>query len=292
MKNKQGKDGLPLLAKILIVILGFIFLLLISTLNIGNLDIAKKDNDTSSLNSTTTTIKFKEKSEEIKDTIESTLMGDHPIEKLNKNDATGKYIIEVLYKKSSLSISICADDTKYLAKKFVKDSDIESLQFKCENSDGVIGYVKVENLSNISEDKINDNTTYYDSSMKKKSLSELEKIFEKKYKDSCDKFKYKDVLRTPSDYEGKNAYWFGKVVQVVGSYEYRISVNCEKNRYAVGGYICDDPIYVSYYGDLNLLEDDVVKMYGVMEGTETYTTVLGASVTIPKFYAKYVELVG
>lgn len=111
-----------------------------------------------------------------------------------------------------------------------------------------------------------------------------------KYKNSCDTLKYKDVLRTPENYINKQAYWFGEVNQVIGNGVYKVSVNCEKNRYADNGYICSDDIYVIYSGSLNLIEDDLIKMWGTMNGTETYITVLGASKTIPKFNAKYVEL--
>lgn len=34
----------------------------------------------------------------------------------------------------------------------------------------------------------------------------------------------------------------------------------------------------------------MVKMYGTMDGTQTYTTVLGARVTVPKFTAQYIDL--
>lgn len=54
--------------------------------------------------------------------------------------------------------------------------------------------------------------------------------------------------------------------------------------------MCSDTVYVTYYGTDSFIEDDMVKMWGVMNGTETYTTILGASVTIPKFTAKYMEL--
>lgn len=55
-------------------------------------------------------------------------------------------------------------------------------------------------------------------------------------------------------------------------------------------YYCPDTIYVIYNGDKSFIEDDIVKMWGTMDGTKTYTTVLGSSTTIPKFNAKYIEL--
>ena len=101
------------------------------------------------------------------------------------------------------------------------------------------------------------------------------------------------MLRNPEEYQGKNAYWFGEIVQVVSKSKnysvFRINVSCEKYEY-IDGYMCSDTMYVTYYGSDSFIEDDMVKMWGAMNGTETYTTVLGASVTIPKFTAKYMEL--
>ncbi len=112
------------------------------------------------------------------------------------------------------------------------------------------------------------------------------------YKNSCKKYKYKDVLRYPNNYDGKKAYWFGKVTQLVSktsySTEMRISVNCERNRYSAGGWLCSDALYVTYYGNESLIEDDIIKMWGELSGSVTYTTIFGGSVTIPSFTATYI----
>ena len=136
---------------------------------------------------------------------------------------------------------------------------------------------------------------YYDSNRKqvKTNIETLKANIVNDYKNSCAKLKYKDVLRNPSNYKGKKAYWFGKIVQVVDKSSYssifRIDVTCEKYSYS-SGYFCDDTIYVIYRGEKSFIEDDMVKMWGTMDGTETYTTVLGASVTVPRFNAEYMEL--
>ena len=57
--------------------------------------------------------------------------------------------------------------------------------------------------------------------------------------------------------------------------------------------IWDDPIYVNYTysdGESKFLEDDIIIVYGTLEGSKTYTTVLGSTVTIPQFNAKYIKL--
>lgn len=114
---------------------------------------------------------------------------------------------------------------------------------------------------------------------------------ENEYKASCSNLDYREVLRNPSSYSYQKSYWFGKVRQVIGSGKYMIYVNCSENRFSAGGYLCDDAMYVEYDGDLNLIEDDVVHMWGTMASSSyTYTTVMGASRTIPHLYAEYIQL--
>lgn len=144
---------------------------------------------------------------------------------------------------------------------------------------------EIELLSDAFYDKYKDDWT-------KKIIEIEEKINEKEisdYKKECKNLNYKNILRNPDDYLYNKAYWFGEVVQVVGNGQYRVNVNCKKYQY-IGGYSCNDTIYVIYNGDLNLIEDDMVKMWGYMNGNITYETVLGASVTIPNFVAEYVKL--
>lgn len=145
-----------------------------------------------------------------------------------------------------------------------------------------------EEFDNLKEeiDKITD--SYYDE-YKGNWLRELEKIKEKTFKNSCKSYNYKDVLRNPNEYYGNKAYWFGVVHQRVSSTQYRVGVDCTKYQY-ISGYSCKNTIYVNYFGDINLIEDDVVKMWGKMNGTKTYTAVLGNSITIPEFTAEYIVL--
>lgn len=132
--------------------------------------------------------------------------------------------------------------------------------------------------------------SYYDSYTKGWNTS-LNNIEVKIFKKSSVSLNYKNVLRNPSTYEGKKVYWFGEVVQVVDKGEYRVNVNCTKYQY-IGGYSCSDTIYVEYSGSKNLIEDDMIKIWGTMDGTITYTSVMGASITIPSVQAKYIDIVG
>ena len=105
-----------------------------------------------------------------------------------------------------------------------------------------------------------------------------------KYKASCKSINYNDLARTPSSYKGEKVVFKGKVVQVQdGTYYsiYRIATS--------GSY--NNIVYVTFFGYLSsrILEDDIVMFYGEYQGLETYTTIMGGSVTIPSVSAQYID---
>lgn len=110
------------------------------------------------------------------------------------------------------------------------------------------------------------------------------------YKSKCKEYTYEKMARNPGKVKGKFAKLTGEVIQVMendGSVELR--VNITKNSY---GYY-SDTVYVYYPmkskdGD-RILEDDIITIYGKLAGTETYTSVLGSEVTLPKINAEYIE---
>lgn len=130
--------------------------------------------------------------------------------------------------------------------------------------------------------------SYYNEYIKKWNL-ELNNVEEQVYKKSCSSYGYKDLLRNPNDYAGKKAYFFGQILQKVSSTQYRVGIDCTKYHY-IDGYSCTNTIYVTYHGDTSVIENDMVEMWGTMTGTKTYTTIMGASVTIPNFSAKYITI--
>ena len=97
---------------------------------------------------------------------------------------------------------------------------------------------------------------------------------------------YKAISRDPSTYEG-NLYKFdGKVLQVMESGSY-IALRVATK----GGY--DNVVYVTYHlssGEGRILEDDKITVYATSEGLYTYTTVMGAEVTIPEFSADTINV--
>ena len=55
-----------------------------------------------------------------------------------------------------------------------------------------------------------------------------------------------------------------------------------------------DTIYVSYdrksENEDRILEDDIITIYGKLGGLETYTSILGADITLPQVFAEYIEI--
>lgn len=107
------------------------------------------------------------------------------------------------------------------------------------------------------------------------------------YKAKCKTVGYKSVARNPEKYEGDKIKISGEVLQVTeGDYginSLRVATS--------GGY--DNVYLVSYDSDelsQNILEDDRVTIWGECTGTTSYTTVLGATITIPSMDAKYFSI--
>lgn len=217
------------------------------------------------------------------------------IEKYELNSETGKYDFKIKSTDNSYTPYTCAEDSQTLAKKLAGSSGIESIKIQCLNNGKTVYYVKIGNIETLTSENINDNIKYFDENNNEvnTNIDTLKSNVINDYKKSCNTYNYKDVLRAPEEYQGKNAYWFGEIIQVVSKSKnysvFRIDVSCEKYKY-IDGYTCSDTVYVTYYGSDSFIENDMVKMWGEMNGTETYTTILGASVTIPKFTAKYMEL--
>lgn len=144
-----------------------------------------------------------------------------------------------------------------------------------------------------------DNSSKAESKKENKTESQTEKPTEskEKYIESCKEYGYKDISRKPNNYKGKRAKFEGQVVQVQESYGtvvLRVNVTKEENEFAEGGYLYSDTIYVEYkYKDDNedkILKDDIVTLYGTLNGTKTYTSIVNSDVTVSYLKAEYVEI--
>lgn len=107
---------------------------------------------------------------------------------------------------------------------------------------------------------------------------------------------YDDLFRYNERHVGKTVRYVGKVLQVQ---EKGCFIFCDETdqgytlRIAVtrGSYgLWDDAIWVDYPGTQRFLEDDIVTVWGVVEGLQKYTAVLGNQITIPKIRAIDIQL--
>lgn len=111
------------------------------------------------------------------------------------------------------------------------------------------------------------------------------------YKSKCKEYTYEKIARNPNKVKGKYAKFTGKVIQVMEE-DNSIGLRVDITKSEYGFY--SDTIYVTYTrknkNEDKILEDDIITIYGKLAGTETYTSVLGAEVTLPKINAEYIEL--
>lgn len=108
--------------------------------------------------------------------------------------------------------------------------------------------------------------------------------------DECQSYSYDEIARNPNSYIGKSAKFKGKVIQVLpdgDSYTLRVNITA-------GRYSWSDTILVTYTkqdsNEGNILEDDIVMLYGTLMGTYTYETVMGSQLTVPLLFATYIDI--
>ena len=101
---------------------------------------------------------------------------------------------------------------------------------------------------------------------------------------------FKEISRDPNAYDGEYYSFTGKVLQVLEGSDYGGTTSTTMRIATKGNY--DNVVYVTYErpnNDKRILEDDRVTVYGVCKGLYTYETIMGGSVTLPKFVAETVS---
>ena len=131
------------------------------------------------------------------------------------------------------------------------------------------------------------------SKSEQKNNKKIEKTTDPKtaFKNACKTYNYKKIARNPNKYIDKKMKFTGKVVQVSEGWFNTVTIrlNVTKNKY--GFY--DDTVYCTYTykeGESKILEDDIITVWGTCKGDTTYTSVLGASITIPKLEIEYFKI--
>lgn len=97
---------------------------------------------------------------------------------------------------------------------------------------------------------------------------------------------FDDISRSPDKYKGKKVKFSGSVLQVIDGY---LSNNLRMS--TSGSY--DDVILVEYKTsliDVRLLEKDKITVYGTFSALQSYTAVMGNTVTVPLVKADRIEL--
>ena len=107
-------------------------------------------------------------------------------------------------------------------------------------------------------------------------------------KNNCQTGMYDAVSRDPNEYKGTYVKFKCKIVQVCS--EAKSAGHLSEYRGATSGsYDNVAYLFIDNYVKSRILEDDKITIYGQFDGLLTYTTVLGASVTIPKIIVLYYE---
>jgi len=120
------------------------------------------------------------------------------------------------------------------------------------------------------------------------SFSFTYQLDEASYKAQCQTIDFRVLNKKPDAYMGKKYFATGQVVQIMeslGSTDIRLNVTQDQWGY------WDDTIYVTYSGSVPAYEDSIIKVWGEIQGSYTYTSVAGWTITLPWVEARYIEVV-
>ena len=118
------------------------------------------------------------------------------------------------------------------------------------------------------------------------SLSDDERIAW--LKKNCKTNSYNDLERNPNAHTGEYVKFTCYILQVVSDADSEQSISIY--RAATKGKWDDDILLlISNYGEERILKDDKLTVYGIFTGLYTYSSVMGASITIPQVVALHYE---
>lgn len=114
--------------------------------------------------------------------------------------------------------------------------------------------------------------------------------FQNSYKTKCNRYTFKDIARNPEKVKGEYAVITGEVVQVLeDGNDVNLRVNITEESW---GYT--DTVYVTYVrksvNEDRILEDDIVTIWGTLEGLFSYESTIGKMVTLPWIDAEYINI--
>lgn len=120
------------------------------------------------------------------------------------------------------------------------------------------------------------------------SCSLTYRLDEASYKAQCKAIEFKVLNKNPDAYKGQKYFATGQVVQIMenfGTTDIRLNVTRDQWGY------WDDTIYVTFKGTVPAYEDSIIRVWGEIKGSYTYTSVAGWNITLPWVEARYIEVV-
>lgn len=165
-----------------------------------------------------------------------------------------------------------------------KDKGLKANNYELGYVTSKDGKIIVENKKEIKEEE---EEKRVEEEARKKAKQE-----EQEFKESCKLYSFEELARNPDKIEGKNVKITGEVIQALyGSDSVDLRINITKKGTYTTYYT--DTVYVVYYpetGEDKILEDDIVTIYGTAQGDYSYTSAIGAKITLPLIYCKYVTI--
>lgn len=107
---------------------------------------------------------------------------------------------------------------------------------------------------------------------------------EKKAKESASSISYEELFRAGSSLRGEFFTFEGEIVQDVGAGVYRVNVTKEPG-YTMNFWEDTVLLTISPASNTKLLEDDIITFVAKSDGTETYESIMGATIEIPALSA-------
>ncbi len=115
----------------------------------------------------------------------------------------------------------------------------------------------------------------------------IAKEFEKEFRDSCREYEYRVLDKDAEILKGERIVLKGQVVQIMessGIATMRLSVTKQGQRWSL-----TDIVYVTHLGETSIYTDDVITVYGTIEGFHAYTSVAGYNITLPLIWSFYYD---
>lgn len=114
----------------------------------------------------------------------------------------------------------------------------------------------------------------------------------------CQEIDYKVLARNPDGYKNQYFKFTGEIIQAMeggGYWNLRLNVTPVYSSFDNTLLFYEDTLFVSIGEAKNgarFLEGDIITIYGMCVGTQSYESIIGAEITIPRIDAYYFDLVG